>query len=432
MSDASRPMARRGVLPAGILAAALIALMAFAPFASAASDPLASGTTTMTLQKSFTNYLKTFGISVSKISPTKLSGGKATFKVTGGSLDPTTGKGTVNLSGGLKFKAGKKNAQVKGLVLDTSKKSLTGKVGGKKVKLATIGGSSFKRSGFGTNLTINKVKLTSAGAKQLNKALGFSKGKPKPFLANKLIAKAAAETQPATVTVLPIGNMTFVGSPVLLTKLKNVEVKLQTLGLTQQTGTTFTGPILGGTVSPTGTAGVVQSGIGIKLTQSLPLPTAPGAALTTNITLGGMYVDLAAKTATVEVIAESNAESPQGSGKKPLNLGNLGRSSIADIVVTGVTADPTTRTVAINAAGVLQAVSAEVLQGFVAVDQAYVEGGTEFEFCKNPLAAPEGCAKQSEKDEAKALAQKNGAEVAKNKINAGEALGTFSFTAQTQ
>src|SRR5215467_10409640 len=116
MSDASRPMARRGVLPVGILAAALIALMAFAPFASAASNPLASGTTTMTLQKSFTNYLKTFGISVSKISPTKLSGGKATFKVTGGSLE-VNGKGTVNLGGGLKFKAGKKSATVKGLVL---------------------------------------------------------------------------------------------------------------------------------------------------------------------------------------------------------------------------------------------------------------------------------------------------------------------------
>lgn len=416
------------MLPVGVLAAALIALLAFAPFASAASDPLASGKTTMTLQKSFTNYLKTFGISVSKISPAKLSGGKATFNVTGGSLDPTNGKGTVNLGGGLKFKAGKKNVAVKGLVVNTTKKELSAKIGGKKVKLATITSTS-TRKGFGTNLTIKKVKLTNAGATQLNKALGFSKGKPKPFLKNKLIAKATAETQPSTVTVLPVGNMTFVGSPVLLTKLKNVEVKLQTLGLTTQTGTTFTGPILGGTVSPTGTAGVVQSGIGIKMTQNLPLQV---GAITTNITLGGIYVDLAAKTATVEVIAESNAESPAGSGKKPLNLGNLGRSSIADIVVTGVTADPTTRTVAINAAGVLQAISAEVLQGFVSVDQAYVEGGTELEFCKNPLAAPEGCAKQSEKDEAKALAKKNGEEVAKNKINAGEALGTFSFTAQTQ
>jgi hypothetical protein len=427
MSDASRPrLARKGLLPAGVLAAALIALLAVAPFASAATpNPLASGTTTMTLEKSFTNYLKTFGISVSKISPTKLSGGKATFKVNGGSLE-VNGKGTIKLSGGLKFKAGKKSAPVKGLVIDTNKKALTGKVGGKNVKIATIAGWSATRKGFGVNLTIKKVKLTNAGATQLNKKLGFSKGKPKPFLKNKLIAKAAAETEPGTVNVLPVGNLTFTGSPVLLTKLNNVKVDLQTLGLTQKTGTVFTAPILGGTVSPAGTAGVVQSGIGLNLVQNLPSPL---GTISTTITLGGMYVDLAQKTATVEVVAVSNAES---GGKKPLNLGNLGRSSIADITVTGVTADPTTRTVAINAAGVLQAVSAEVLQGFVAVYQAYIEGGTEIEFCKNPLAAPEGCAKQSEKDEAKALAQKNGAEVAKNKISAGEALGTFSFIAQAE
>jgi hypothetical protein len=415
------------MLPAGILAAALIALMAFAPFASAASDPLASGKTTMTLQKSFTNYLKTFGITIAKISPTKLSGGKATFNVTGGSLDPTTGKGTVNLGGGLKFKAGKLSAPVKGLVLNTEKKTLTGKVGGKKVKIASVAGWSFSRSGFGVNLKINKVKLTNAGATQLNKKLGFSKGKPKPFLKNKLIAKATSETQPATVTVLPVGNMTFNGDATLLGKLKNVKAEVQTLGQTTVSGTTFTGPILGGTVAPTGTAGVVQSGLGFKLVQNLP--TSATTALSTTISLGGVYVDLAAKTATVEVIAESNAESPQGSGKKPLNLGNLGRSSIADITVTGVNTDPTTRTVGINASAVLQAVSAEVLQGFVSVDQAYVEGGAFLLTCE---ALPEKCKEPAEKAIAQAKAKEEGEKVAKNKISAGESLGSFSFTAQAQ
>ena len=430
MSDVSRPrMARRGILPVGVLAAALIALLAFAPFASAASDPLASGTTTMTLQKSFTNYLKTFGITVSKISPTKLSGGKATFKVTGGSLDPTTGKGTVNLGGGLKFKAGKSSAQVKGLVLNTTKKELSGKVGGKKVKIATIAGWSFSRKGFGVNLKVNKVKLTNAGATQLNKKLGFSKGNPKPFLKNKLIAKATSETQPSTVTVLPVGNMTFSGSPILLGKLSNVKVTLQTLGLTQQTGTTFTGPILGGTVSPTGTAGVVQSGIGLNLVQNLPTKSAP---ISTTITLGGMYVDLAAKTATVEVVAVSNAIDPS-TGKMPLNLGNLGRSSIADIVVTGVNADPTTRTVGISAAAVLQPISAEVLQGFVSVYKGYIEEAT-FQGTKAFLESPEGGSKPPAEAEAiaKVKAKEAGEDAAKNKISAGEALGTFSFVAQAQ
>jgi hypothetical protein len=413
------------MLPAGILATALFALLAFAPFASAASDPVGGGTTTVTLNGGWTNYLKTFGIKVQKEGSAKLKGQKATFKNTGGSVDPTTGLGEVTLGGGLKFKAGKKSAPVKGLVLNTKKKALFAKVGGKKVKFATVAGWSQTRKGFGVNLTVKKLKLTNAAATNLNKKLGYAQGKPKPFLKNKLIGKGASEVQPGTVTVLPVGNMTFSGSPVLLEKLSNVKVALQPLGLTQQTGSVFTGPILGGTVSPTGTAGTVQSGIGINMIQKLP--TGPSTEIATTITLGGMYVDLAAKTATVEVIATSNAESE---GKKPLDLGNLGRSSIADIVLTGVTADPTTRTVAINAAGVLQPISAEVLQGFVSVYKGYAEQVTYLKV----KAEAEGGGKTPEEADAdgKAAAKVAGEEAAKNKISAGEALGTFSFTAQSQ
>ncbi len=65
MTDVSQPrMARGTMLSAGILAAALFALLAFAPFASAAPDPVASGTTTVTLNNGFTKYLKTFGIKI--------------------------------------------------------------------------------------------------------------------------------------------------------------------------------------------------------------------------------------------------------------------------------------------------------------------------------------------------------------------------------
>jgi len=412
------------MLPAGILATALFALLAFAPLASAASDPVGSGTTTVTLNGGWTNYLKTFGITLQKEGSAKLKGTKATFKNTGGSVDPTNGLGEVVLGGGLKFKAGKKSAPVKALAINTKKKALFGKVAGKKMKIAAIAGWSQKRNGFGVNLTIKKLKLTNAAASKLNDKLGYSKGTPKPFLKNKLIGKGASEVQPATVTVLPVGNMTFSGAPVLLKKLDNVKVTLQTLGLTQQTGTVFTGPILGGTVSPTGAAGVVQSGIGLNLVQNLETG---GTPISTTITLGGMYVDLAAKTATVEVVAVSNAES---GGKKPLDLGNLGRSSIADIVLTGVNADPTTRTVGINAAAVLQPISAEVLQGFVSVYKGYIEFGTYQAVFKK--AKEEGATDPEADAAGKAKAKEAGEEVAKNQISAGEALGTFSFIAQAQ
>ncbi len=435
MTDATQPrMARGTMLPAGILAAALFALLAFAPFASAASDPVASGSTTMTLNSGFTKYLKTFGIKTSKISPAKLKGSKATFTVTGGSLDPTTGKGEVTLGGGLKFTAGKSSAPIKALVLNTSKKSLTGKVAGKKVKIATLAGWSFKRNGFGVNLTIKKLKLTSAGANALNKKLGFSKGTPKPFLKNKLIAKAAAETQPSTVTIKPGNLMTLVTDSATFKKLSDVKVKIPVSAPTTEPSLgTFAFPITGGTVGPTGTAGVVQSAGSLQLLQKLQ--TGATTYIETEINLGNFYADLAAKTLTVEVVAKSNAESPAGSGKFPLNLGNLGRSSIADITIPGVVADPTTRTVTVtNAPAVLQPIAAEVLEGFVKVYQAYYEGGTYLHVCsllthncESAIPAEKAAEEAFAKKEAKKAAE---AKVANDHITAGNPLGTVSFTAQ--
>ncbi len=414
------------MLPAGILAAALFALLAFAPFASAASDPLASGSTTIVLQGNFTKYLKTFGIKTLKIKPAKLKGNKATFKVTGGSLDPITGKGEVTLGGGLKFKAGKKTAPVKALVLNTNKKALFAKVGGKKVKLATIAGWSHTRNGFGVNLKVNKVKLTNAGANALNKKLGFSKGKPKPFLKNKLIAKSRAETQPSTVTVLPGNLMTLATDATTIGKLEDVKVAIPVSApTTEPSKGVFDFPIVGGTVGPTGTAGTVQSAGGLQLLQKLSLdPPANTKFLETEINLGNVYADLAAKTLTVEVIAKSNAS-------ESLNLGNLGRSSIADITVPGVVADPATRTVTVaNAPAVLQPVAAEVLEGFVKVYQAYLEGGATAQKCAEiaPLCE-EAAVKKEVEAGAKAFAE---AEVKDDHIVAGAPLGTVSFTAQGQ
>lgn len=415
MTEATQPrMARGKKLPAAILASALFALLAFAPYASATADPVGSGSATVTLNKGFTKYLKTFGIKTTKIGPAKLKGAKLTLPATGGEVDPTNGLGTVTLGGGLKFKAGKKSAAVKGIVLDTTKAALTAKVSGKKVKLATVKGYSYARSGFGVSMTVKKLKLTKAAAKKLNKKLGYAKGKPKPFLANKLLGSAKAEEQPATVTVLPGGNVSFKADQGLLLKLKDVETEAKVIAPTTEKGLgNYELPITGGSIAPNGAGGVVQTAGGLLLSQKLP--TGPSSALETEITLGNMWLDLSAKTVTVEVVAKSNASDS-------LNLGNLGRSSIADLTITGVTADAATRTVSVASSAVLQPISAEVLEGFVKVYQAYYEAVV----C---ASLPEKCKEPAEKAIAKEQAEKK---VEKDHITAGNPLGTFSFTAQTQ
>jgi hypothetical protein len=430
MNEATQPRMARGTkLPLAALAAALFALLAFAPYASATADPVESGSATITLNNGFTKYLKTFGIKTTKIAPAKLKGKKATFPVTGGEVDPTTGGGTVNLGGGLKFKAGKKKAPVKGLVLDTNKKALFAKVAGKKVKLATVKGYSFTRAGFGVSMTVKKLKLTKTAAKKLNKKLGYAKGKPKPFIANKLMGSAKAEEQPATVALVPGGNVSFNADQELLLKLKDVETNAAVIAPTTEKGFgNYELPISGGNIGPTGAAGQVQTSGGLLLTQKLDKKD--GTFLETEITLGNMWVDLSAKTVTVEVVAKSNAS-------ESLNLGNLGRSSIADLTITGVTVDSAARTVSVSSSAVLQPISAEVLEGFVKVYQAYYEAGAYAQFCA--FLAPKNCnspepAEKAAEEEAGKKAAKEAAEkkVEKDHISAGNPLGTFSFTAQTQ
>lgn len=427
MTEATQPRMARGVkLPAAILAAALFALLAFAPFASAAPDPVASGSATVTLNSGFVKSLKKKGVKISKIGSVKVKGKKLTFKVSGGEVDPTNGKGSLNLAGGLKFKHGKKSVPVKGLSINTTKKGLFGKVSGTKVKLASIGGYSFARAGFGVSMNIKKLKLTNAAAKKLNKKL-----KAKAFKGNKPMGTAVAQEEPATVTIVPGGNVNFDANKELLKKLSDVEVKLETLAPTVAKGTLFEFPIASGSISPVGTAGVVNTIGGVKLNQKLP--TGPSTALETEITLGNFYVDLSAHTVGVEVVAKSNAS-------EKLNLGALPRTSIADLTLVGATisTNVTERTVTVtNAQATLQPVSAEVLEGFVKVYQAYYEAGAYLEICATKT--PNNCEsaipaeKEAEEKGAKEAAKKVAEErVANDQITAGNPLGTFSFTAKTQ
>lgn len=409
MTEATQPRMARGVkLPAAILATALFALLAFAPFASAAPDPVASGSATITLNSGFVNSLKKKGVKISKLGSATLKGKKATFKVTGGELDPTNGLGTLNLGGGLKFKNGKKSAPVKGLVLDTTKKGLFGKIAGKKVKITTVGGYSFTRAGFGVALTIKKMKLTNTAAKKLNKKLGT-----KAFKGNRMVGSALGEEQPATVTIVPGNNVSFDANKELLKKLTDVKTAVEPLAPTIVKGTTFEFPISGGSIAPTATAGVVQTVGGAKLFQKLPKNAEETEFLETEITLGNFYVDLSAHTVSVEVVAKSNASSS-------LNLGSLGRSSIADLTLVGanVSTDVTNRTVTVsNAQATLQPVSAEVLDAFRKVYEGFLTQALQ----GPPFFLTEEQAKAKAAEETK-----------EDHISAGNPLGTFAFTAKTQ
>lgn len=417
MNDVTQPARGRGTMPSVVATiAALVALLAFAPFASAASDPLASGTTTITINKGLFKKLKKNGVKVLKVSPASVKGRNVALPVSAGSLDPLTGAGTIEHSGGIKFKHGKRKAVVNTFVLETTTSSLKAKVAGKSMKLATVKGMTVARNGFGANVSITGLKLTGKAAKQLNKKLGFTgkksssnkrasaSGSTAPlFKANQSLGSSVSETQPKTVTVLPTGSTELKLSAAALEKLKKVgpppgetegpfAVKLSTVPPTSIISAgpppTLGFPISGGTISPTASAGILQTIGGLKLTQNLEA-VAKGV---TTLTMANIWIDLGAKTATVEVTIE-NPKTPEA------NLGNLGRSSIADIQLTGatITSNPSSHTVSVqNATATLQAVTAETLNSVFITP---IEKAT---------AEPQ------------------------EKFAAGDLLGNFSFTALTQ
>jgi hypothetical protein len=427
------------MLPVAIVAAALAAMCVLAPLASAAPSPIAKGSTALTLNQGFVKKAKKAGITVAAVKPGTLKGSKATFAVTGGEIEVASGAGNITHSGGLKIGWGKKSVALKAFEINTTTKILTATVGGQKLKVAKLGGVSVARLGFGDSLSAKNLKLTGSGASALNKKLTPAPVKVKvktkkkgkvviktktvktqpAFKANMVIAKSTTEVEPTTVNVLSQENVVYNGDATLLGKLKDVGVEVQTISPTTVNGTTFTSAINGGTISPLGTSGSVTSAGGIKLVQNLP-----NGGPSTTITLASPGVDLAAKTASFEVTGESNAETE---GKKPLNVGPLGRSSIADLSITGNTQSPATRSVSVTAGATIQPVAAEVLGGFVKVYQGYYTQVVAVTLQKEIEAKVKP---PMTKEEIEAAAKKAGEDkVANDQIKAGESLGSFSFTA---
>jgi hypothetical protein len=151
------------------------------------ADPLKGGTTMLNFSK----------LKVSKAKGGAIKAGKksATLPISGGTLDPTTGVGSVENGGTVTLKKGDKKAKLSKIVANFGS-GLSAKLKGKTVNLATLTGGAIGRAGFGGTVTGAKVKLTKKGAKALNKAFDtntFKKGKKLGF--------ADTSTVPSKVTI---------------------------------------------------------------------------------------------------------------------------------------------------------------------------------------------------------------------------------------
>lgn len=406
MTDATQPRMARGTkLAAAVVAAALFALLAFAPFASAASDPVGGGSTKLVVKKGFKKKLNKKKVKLQKLKPGTLKGRTVGLKVTGGNYDPATGQGKVTNGGGFKLKYGKRTAAVKIIEVNTVKKQVRAKVANKTMKLANLGKQfPSTRDGFGTAFAWGKVKLTGKAAKRLNNKLGLKKA----FKGGNVLSNVSGTAQPSEATLVATGNaqldlsldavkkLAHVGTPPFPEGTSPVAVALAPVAPTEVLNPgpppSVAFPITGGRLSPEANAGTLQTAGGLKLVQNLEALTAEEGNITT-LTMGNIWVDMATLQASVEVTIE-NPKNPEA------NLGNLGRASIADISLAGatITSDPLARTISVqNASATLQAVTAETL------NQVFIDG----------------------------IEKAPGFE-GQEKFAAGDPLGTFSFVATAQ
>lgn len=344
MARALRPRLLLGAV------ASLLALLAFAPAALAARDPVGSGGTDYHFKKGFVRKLNNLGVTVSTLGNATLTGNKLSQTYLEGKIDPTDGTGFVDLRGGFKFSLGTRGVPVTNVSVNTAKGKVYATVAKARMELGTLSDLIVSREGFGATVKTVKMALTEKATRRISNRLGLSGSKR--LNPGRVMSNTYTIAQPSTVTLLPKGSAVLKGDLGTFKKFGEKGVKIPA-GITPIAPATppapgsFEFPIVGGTLAPDGTEGMVQTAGGVQILKEAE-PYSPTMKIT------NIQVDFKAKTATVEIELLPTPPFP----------GAVGRSSIADVSLPAdsVVADPTTRTIVIKeATATLQAVAAATL-----------------------------------------------------------------------
>lgn len=284
------------------LAIALLAVLAIAAPAGAASAvKLSGGTTTLKLDSGTTKALKQLGVKVKAVKPGKSVGGGLSFPISGGSIDPKTAVGTITHKGGLTLSSGRFKVTLKNPTLATGKKpTLSVHVGSKKLALGSLGLGRAKvtRNGFATNLAGVKVKLTAPAAKALNSTFGVD-----AFKSGMALGTVSVKSTPAQIA-LQSGTTTLAIDPMTAGALTQLGVTLApAAGATAPSAGALAFKITGGLVDVKTLAGTIQHSGGLALTrggQTITL-TNPLITLSKTPTLGVSYSGAPVTIADVDV-----------------------------------------------------------------------------------------------------------------------------------
>jgi hypothetical protein len=334
-------------------ALALLCLLLPACLAQANYDPIGGGTTKLTLDKGFLSQIKREGVKVTATAPAKLKAGVITLPVSGGEIDPTLSKGTIEAEGQIVFSKANRKVPLRHLEAKTKKTPLYAKVGGGQLKIAKAKSIAFAREGFASNFAAKGLTLTEKVATRLNKKLRTGDF----FHEGQLIGTLKTNTQPQLVTITPQGQATLIPDPAFLAKLKGLFVSLNPISPAELS----LGPVLhlpiagGGQLAPNASEGTLRTAGAIELLQL-------GAG---QVFHKEYWFDLGTKSALAEVDVEPTPAFP---GK----LGQIGVFGI-DMARASVSSEPKSRTISV--AGAPLTLAAQTAQTF---NEAFAGGKATF------------------------------------------------------
>jgi hypothetical protein len=310
-----------------------------APVAHADYDPLASGTTKLSLDKSLLSLLKDNGAKISAVAPAKLKAGVLTFPVSGGEFDPVSAKGTVEHEGALRFSSKAGSIPLKSLQLKTTQKGspFSAKVGGGQLKIAKAKSLAISREGFGEKVKVQKLALSQKLVTRLAKKLKL-KGILK---AGQPLGSTITKANPETINVEGKGRASLTLDPAFTAKLDSLFVAVNPIFPAEHPGP-FTLQIFGGTISLDASQGTIETLGALELIQ-----------------LGGGQVFW--KEPWLELGAKSFSSEGEVLPAPPY-AGKQGRIGVAGMGVGSVSSDPRARTVSVQGAPLT--LSAQMAQSF--------------------------------------------------------------------
>lgn len=327
-----------------------ILLLAFPLAARAAYDPVGSGTTRIVLDKRFAAFLDRAGVSVTAKAGAAKRGRTLVLPVTGGSFDPTVGRGEVEQEGTIVFESPRRRLPLRKLVVKTTSSPLVAKVGGSQLKVATSAATDSRRRGFGTAFSARKLELTEKVATRLNKKL-----RPRQqFEAGRPIGTLVTEPQPLLVSMVPTGRATLLFDAAFIAKLDQHFVSLNPISPAERSGATFTLPIIAeGALAPDASTGTLRTGGEVEFLQL-------GAG---QVFWHELWFDVGLHAALAEVNVQPTPAFPGKLGQIPvLSLG------------TGLAAsDPGARTISLAGAPLTLATATAAT-----FNQAFAEGEEDF------------------------------------------------------